>query len=138
MRFADNRDNLSWIDIAFLDGLVETRDITRILEAESVNVRTHLEPISGGLIFQDAVARRTFSQLRETIGPGLNTFVLTRQSAQHPVLPWCGDHLKADRQTLSRRRRGNANSGAPRHVCKTGENRVTARARTLSGNLGWK
>ena len=51
MRLADNGDNLCWVDIAFLDGLVETRDITRIFQAESVNVRTHLEPTSGGSIF---------------------------------------------------------------------------------------
>jgi hypothetical protein len=44
MRFANDADDFFRVDNAFLDCLAETRHITRIFQAESVNVCAHWMP----------------------------------------------------------------------------------------------
>src|SRR5260370_32096220 len=41
---ANYGNDLCWIDNAFLDCLAETRDITRVLQAEPINICAHIMP----------------------------------------------------------------------------------------------
>ncbi len=81
---------------------------------------------------------RTVSYWREAVGPRIQSFILTRQSAKQAVPPGCSHQLKTNRQTFGRRSGRNTDPGTACHVRKAGEDRMPARSYRYARDFGWE